>query len=122
MDPKESKDTDQGELKARPKLVRITAISLAPPGHYRGGHYWQSGKPTYADVTEAQAAQIRKDKRLQILEGDIKNALPEAAVLKAIAEGNSEDRILREAERILANRKNREHSDGIIRRKFEVGR
>ena len=106
--------------KAAPKLVRVTAISLAPPGHFRGGHFWLAGAPTFADLTETQAAQVKKDRRLQILEGEIKNAQPEAAVLKAIADSNSEDKVLREAERILANRKTRDAQDGATRRKFQV--
>ena len=119
MENPKTKDETKDE-KTAPKLVRVTAISLAPPGHYRGGHYWQAGTPTFANVTEAQLSQIKRDRRLQILEGEIRNALPEAAVLKAIGEDRSEDRILREAERIITARKNRETS--ADRRKIEVGR
>jgi hypothetical protein len=104
------------------KLVRVTAISLAPPGHFRGGHYWQAGEPTFAEVTEPELAAIKRDGRLQILEGTISNAIAESDVIKAIAADRSEDRVLREAEKILTDRKAGETRAGAIRKKFEVGR
>jgi len=123
MDPQRTKVAEPGDSsKPAPKLVRVVAISLAPPGHYRGGHYWQAGEPTFAEVTEPELTAIKRDRRLQILEGEIKNAVSESAVLKAIYEDRSEDRVLREAERILTARKAGETRDGVIRKKFEVGR
>ena len=68
------------------KLVRIQAVSLAPPGHWRGGQFWVSREVTTADVTEKQAAEIRADKRIAVYDGNppkAEDVLAEISLKKA---------------------------------------
>ena len=51
------------------KMVSIQAVSLAPPGHWRGGKFWVSREVTTAEVSEAQAAEIRADRRMAVYDG-----------------------------------------------------
>ncbi len=102
--------------------VKVIAISLAPPGHYRAGHFFQAGEPTIAEVTESELKRIKADKRLQILEGEVRNAKPEAKVLAEIAEAKQDDKILREAAKIIQDRKDRQDKASTERRKFERDR
>ena len=46
------------------QLTKVVAVSLAPPGHWSGGHKWPSDRACYANLTPAQLVEVKGDRRL----------------------------------------------------------
>ena len=76
----------------------VTVVSKSEHGHRRAGRFWPTA-PVTAEVTEAQLAELRADKRLAVLDGSAPSA--EAVVEKIAAEKAAEKA---EAERQAAER------------------
>jgi len=77
MDPK-GKNQSAAETASTPALTKIIASSLAPaPGHWRAKHFWPTGEPAVAELTEKQVAAVRADRRIRVMNDLIR---PDAAI------------------------------------------
>lgn len=96
----------QGEPRlAEPRHTRVVAASMAAPGHWRAGHYWPAGKAVYADLTEAQLAELRADTRVTIFSGEAPSA---QELMAEMAQRAAEQRALEQAALERATRAERE--------------
>jgi len=78
--------------------MNVTVVSKSEHGHRRAGRFWPT-TPVIADVSEAQLAELKADRRLAVLDGAAPAA--DAVVEKLSAEKAAEKA---EAERLAAER------------------
>ena len=76
----------------------VTVVSKSEHGHRRAGRFWPT-TPVTAEVTEAQLAELKADKRLAVLDGSAPSA---EAVVEKLAADKAAEKV--EAERQAVER------------------